>query len=74
MVKLAALPEILGAAQILERRGLLLHGEKANEVVKRYIVANPDINDLLAKSANTKITSRLRTWLKRTGRDSGRVD
>lgn len=51
MVKLASLPDILAAAQVLERHGLLPAGETANDVVKRYVQANPDINAALAKSA-----------------------
>jgi hypothetical protein len=52
MVKLAALPEIFRAAQLLEHHGLLLQNEKANEVVKRYMAANPDINEALQKMHN----------------------
>lgn len=49
IVKMAALPDILRAAQVLEAYGLLLHGETAADVVKRYVEANPDINAMLAK-------------------------
>jgi len=49
MTKLAALPDIFKAAQLLERHNLLLHGETAAEVVKRYVEANPDINATLAR-------------------------
>lgn len=49
MVKMAELPGIFKAAQTLEHHGLLLHGEKAHEVVKRYVEANPDINEMLNK-------------------------
>lgn len=48
MVKFAVLPNILRAAQVLEAYGLLLHGETAADVVKRYVEANPDINEVLA--------------------------
>lgn len=51
MVKLAALPDILKAAQVLERHGLLLNGEKAADVVKRFVAANPDVNEALAKTS-----------------------
>lgn len=51
MVKLAALPDILRAAQVLEQHGLLQPGEQAADVVKRYMAANPEINEALAKSA-----------------------
>lgn len=51
MVKIAELPAILKAAQVLERNNLLLHGESAADVVKRYVEANPDINEAIARSA-----------------------
>lgn len=51
MVKMAALADILRAAQVLERHGLLQPGVKAADVVKRYVEANPDINEALARSA-----------------------
>lgn len=51
MVKMAALPDILRAAQVLEQHGLLQPGEQAADVVKRYVEANPDINAALARSA-----------------------
>ena len=50
LVKIAALPEILKAAQILEQHKLLPEGERANDIVKRYVEANPDINMILTKS------------------------
>lgn len=51
MVKLIALPRILEAARLLEANGLLTNGETAADVVKRYVNANPDINEALAKGA-----------------------
>jgi hypothetical protein len=50
MAAMAALPEILRAAQILERAGLL-KGESASDVVKRYVAAHPEINVALARAA-----------------------
>lgn len=50
MAAMAALPEILRAAQTLERAGLL-KGETAADVVKRYVAARPEINAALARAA-----------------------
>lgn len=47
MAKIAALPEILKAAQLLEGYGLLQKDEKASDIVKRYVMENPDINGAL---------------------------
>jgi hypothetical protein len=49
MAAMAALPEILRAAQTLERAGLL-KGETAADVVKRYVTARPEINAALARA------------------------
>ena len=46
MTKIAVLPEILLAAQVLFRYGLIT--EHPADVVKRYVVANPDINKVLS--------------------------
>ena len=51
IVKMGALYEILTAAQVLEKHGLLQKGEKATDVVKRYVEANPDINAAIARNA-----------------------
>lgn len=51
MVKMAVLPDILRAAQVLEQYGLLPQGMKAADVVKRFVEANPDINAALVRSA-----------------------
>jgi hypothetical protein len=50
MAVIAALPEILRAAQTLERAGLL-RGETAADVVKRYVGAHPEINAAMARAA-----------------------
>ena len=47
MTKIAALPRILEAAKLLHDLRLL--NEQPAAVVKRYVEANPDINDALAK-------------------------
>ena len=49
MVKFAALADILKAATVLEKHGLLLNGETASQVIKRFVEANPDINEALRK-------------------------
>ena len=50
MAAIAALPEILRAAQTLERAGLL-EGETAADVVRRYLDARPEIRAALARVA-----------------------
>lgn len=50
MMALAALPEILQAAEVLQRHGLLEHGEQAPDVVRRYIAEHPEINEALASA------------------------
>lgn len=45
MLKIAKVPAIFDAAMLLEKHCLLLHGETAADVVKRYIEANPDIKE-----------------------------
>lgn len=47
MAKMANLPRILSAAQVLHDAGLIT--EAPNEVVKRYVLANPEINEMLAR-------------------------
>lgn len=47
--KIAALPKILEAARILWLYGL--QEEQPAATVKRYVLANPDINKRLAHSA-----------------------
>jgi hypothetical protein len=47
---MAALGDILGAAQVLERHNLLPEGEKSNDVVKRYVAAHPEINEMLSRT------------------------
>jgi hypothetical protein len=51
MAKLAAMPDILRAAGVLERHGLLPKGETAAGVVKRYVAENPDIAKALAPNS-----------------------
>ena len=51
MAKIASLPEILQAAKVLEQYALLPEGESASDVVKRYVEANPEINEVLALTA-----------------------
>ncbi len=46
--KIATLPKILEAATFLHNLGLL--DVLPNEVVKRYMGANPDINELFGKT------------------------
>jgi len=53
MVKFAALGEILRAAQVLERHGLLPMGESANGIVRRFVAANPEINAALTPKEPT---------------------
>lgn len=45
MGKIALLPNILSAAQLLYE--LRLSKETPHEVVRKYVLANPDINELL---------------------------
>jgi len=47
LAKIATLPKILEAAKLMYELGL--SQEQPNEVVKRYVLANPDINEYLAK-------------------------
>ena len=47
MAKIAALPKILEAAQLLHEFGL--QQETPNETVRRYVLANPDINETIAR-------------------------
>lgn len=51
MLKLAYLHEILRAGKTLEMHGVLPEGETAYDSVKRYVDANPDINEYLAKNS-----------------------
>lgn len=46
LAKMAELPKILEAAHVLKRHGLI--DEEPTVVVKRYVQANPDINQALA--------------------------
>lgn len=46
LAKMAELPKILEAAQVLRRHGLI--DEEPTSVVKRYVQENPDINQALA--------------------------
>ena len=48
LAKIANLPKILESAAFLENLGLL--DEPAHAVVKRYVQANPDINEYIGKS------------------------
>lgn len=48
LAKIAMLPRILEAATLLHELGLL--EEQPNEPVRRYILANPDINQYIAKA------------------------
>lgn len=52
LAKIATLPKILEAAQLLYELGL--SKERPNEVVKRYVLANADINEYLGKPNNWK--------------------
>ena len=47
MGKIALLPNILSAAQLLYELGL--SKETPQETVKKYVLANPDINELLKR-------------------------
>jgi len=47
LAKIATLPKLLEAAKLMYELGL--SQELPNEVVKRYVLANPDINEYLAK-------------------------
>lgn len=47
LAKIATLPKILEAAQLMYELGLTM--EQPSAVVKRYVLANPDINEYLAK-------------------------
>jgi hypothetical protein len=49
MAKMATLPQILKAAQLLYELGL--QTEQPNETVKRYVQSHPDINALLARQS-----------------------
>ena len=49
MQKVAALPKIMEAARTLYLYGL--SKEEPAAVVKRYVEANPDINDVMRRSA-----------------------
>lgn len=46
MVKLSALTDILNAAHVLHQHGLIT--DAPHTFVKRYVEANPDINEALA--------------------------
>jgi hypothetical protein len=48
LTKIAMLPRILEAATLLHELGLL--EEQPNESVKRYVQANPDINQYITKA------------------------
>jgi flagellar biosynthesis/type III secretory pathway ATPase len=59
IAKMAVLPEILKAATLLHELGL--QAEQPNETVKRYINANPEINQFLKQqSATTPQTSQIK--------------
>ena len=47
LAKIATLPKILEAAKLMYELGLST--EEPHTVVKRYVLANPDINEYLAK-------------------------
>lgn len=47
LTKIATLPKILEAATLLYELGL--SQEQPNQVVNRYVLANPDINEFLSK-------------------------
>lgn len=47
MGKIALLPNILSAAQLLYELGL--SKETPQETVKKYVLANPDINEFLKR-------------------------
>jgi hypothetical protein len=45
LAKMAELPKVLEAATLLNKLGL--QDEKPTDTVKRYVQANPDLNELL---------------------------
>lgn len=47
MTKMATMADILKAATLLHKLGLV--GEEPHTFVKRYVQANPDINEALSK-------------------------
>lgn len=47
LAKIATLPKILEAAKLMFELGLST--EEPHAVVKRYVTANPDINEFLAR-------------------------
>jgi hypothetical protein len=49
MLKIATIPEILKAAGLLHKLGL--QTELPNETVKRYVLANPDINEAISRTS-----------------------
>lgn len=49
MAKIASLPRLLEAATLLHKEGLIK--EAPNEIVKRYVQKNPDINEVLNREA-----------------------
>jgi hypothetical protein len=51
--KIASLPKILEAAKLLYELGL--QTEQPNETVKRYVLANPDINKAIAGNTSPSI-------------------
>jgi hypothetical protein len=51
--KIASLPKILEAAQLLYELGL--QTEQPNETVKRYVLANPDINKAIVGNTSPSI-------------------
>lgn len=50
MVKMAKLPDIFAAAQLLHNLKLL--EATPAEIVKKYVAANPEINEALALQSN----------------------
>jgi hypothetical protein len=50
LAKIATLPKILEAAKLLFELGLI--DELPAAVVKRYVLANPDINEFLGRPEN----------------------
>jgi hypothetical protein len=53
MVKFAMLAKILEAARLLYELGL--QEEAPNETVRRYVLANPDINEALARAGSPMV-------------------
>lgn len=54
--KIYQMPSILAAAKLLEGHGLL-KGQTANEAFRDYLLANPDINEMLIKTGHKPLAT-----------------